>query len=51
MDNSDNEEIRKKKKYSKKAENVPIKNLGFQAVLHADIIDPRKMKRVPIRRK
>lgn len=26
-----------------------MKDLGFQAILHADIIDPRNRKRIPYR--
>lgn len=47
--NSDNEELKmKKKKYSKKGESVPSDRLGFRANIHADIIDPRNIKR-PLR--
>jgi len=46
MDSSGDEEIRlKKKKCSKKANNVPIDVLGFKIHMHADTIDPRNIKK------
>lgn len=48
--NSDGEELKtKKKKYSKKMESVPSNNLGFRPNFHADIIDPRNIKRSQLR--
>lgn len=48
MNPSENES--KKKKGGKKGAYVPVDNLGFKATLHADIIDPRNLKR-PVKHK
>lgn len=52
MDNDETQEVKlRKKKYSKKGESVPSDNLGFRAQIHADIIDPKNIKRTRLRNK
>lgn len=49
MDYDESQEVRRRKKYSKKGESVPSDNLGFRPQVHADIIDPKNIKRSRLR--